>query len=86
MDPWTVPLSAYVCMPESSYTLRSIANGRFTILEAVRSFDEHRFVNFILKKVHGPDSIVRLPTLAKQVAKEMKLDTRDGRDKKVIWQ
>ena len=81
-----MPLASYLYMPNSSYTLRAIANGRFAILEAARSVDEHHFVNFILKTVRGPESNVRLPMLAKQVAKEMNLDSKDRQAKKVIWQ
>ena len=78
MDQWKVPLSNYLYMPTSLYNLRAVANGRFAIIEAARSVDEHHFINFILKKVRGPESNVRLPMLAKQVAKEMDLDSRDS--------
>ena len=86
MDPWKVPLACYLYMPTSSYTLRAVASDRFAIIEAARSVDGHHFVNFILKKVRSPESNVRLPMLAKQVAKEMDLDSEDRQAKKVIWQ
>ena len=86
MDPWTVPLSAYVYMPKSSDILRSIANGKFTILESARSVDEHRSIDCLMKKVRGQDSDMRLPILAKQIAKEMNVNLNGAQAKKVVLQ
>ena len=88
---WHGPVEGASCivflyMPNSSFTLRAIANGRFAILEAARSVDEHHFVNFMLKKVRDPESNVRLPMLARQVAKEVKLNMKAEQAKKVIWE
>ncbi len=86
LDPWKVPLASYLFKPNTSYTLRAIANGRFTILEAARNLDEHYFISCILKKVREQNSNVRLSALAKQVAKEKNIDLKDKQSKKVVWQ